>query len=146
MKRKSMSIKKAWKFLLPTGILALGFVALLLSCSSDSTTTPTEPRDWFYEAEFEENPGLVARPDQVVILDIMPGEESTEHAIPYQYEEGGDYLFAIEADDPFITRAEVLDPSGEVVAATERGDGGVYLEMTPGNYRVKAYHDGSDLF
>lgn len=145
MNLKSMPIRKLWKVLLPAGILALGFVALMLSCSSDSTTAPTEPRAWFYESEFADDPGLVARPDQVVILDIMPGEESTEHEIPYQYEEGGSYLFGIEADDPFITRAEVFDRSGGLVAATERGDGGVYLDLTPGSYSIKVYHDGSDV-
>ena len=144
MNSKHLPIRKQWKVLLPAGILAFGFVAFLLSCS-DSTTAPTESRAWFYESEFAEDPGLVARSDQVVILDIMSGEGSTEHAIPYQSEEGGGYLFGIEADDPFITRAEVFDRSGVLVAATERGDGGVYLEMSPGSYSIKVYHDGTGV-
>ncbi len=145
MNSKHLPIRKQWKVLLPAGILAFGFVAFTLSCSSDSTTVPTESKAWFYESEFADDPGLVARPYQVVILDIMPGEGSTEHAIPYQYEEGGGHLFAIEPGDPFITRAEVFDGSGVMVATMGRGDGGVYLDMTPGSYSIKVYHDGVDV-
>ena len=145
MNSKRMPINCVSKIFLPVWVLALGFAALMLSCSNDSTTPPNEPRAWYYESEFAQNPGLVARPEQVVILDIMPGEVSTEHEIPYQYEEGGGYLFAIESDDPFIIRAEVFDRSGTLVADTERGDGGVYLNMTPNSYSMKVYHDGADV-
>ena len=143
MNLRGMPIGKHWKVLLPAGILALAFAAFMLSCSSDSTTAPTGPRTWYYEYEFADDPGLVARPDQVVILDIAPGVDLSEHSIPYQYADGGAYLFAIESDDPFITRAEVFDRTGILVGATERGQGGVYLRMTAGGYSVKVYHDGS---
>ena len=144
MNLKSIPPKEIWRVFLPAGILIFGFVAFMLSCSNDSTTFPSEPRTWYYAYEFEQDSDLVARPDQVVILDIVPGEELSEHAIPYQYTEEGGYLYAIESDDPFITRVEVFDRFGVMAAATERGDGGVYLDMAPGSYSIKVYHDGAE--
>jgi hypothetical protein len=88
-----MTIHKKWRYLAVTLPLAAGLAALLLSCTSESTTQPSQPRAWYYEHEFKDNPGLAARPDQVVILDILPGEGLSEHPIPYLYEEGGGYLF-----------------------------------------------------
>ena len=145
MNLKRMSIRRHRKIFLFAGILALGFVAFMLSCSSDSTTAPAEPRAWYYAYEFEQDPDLAARPDQVVILDIVPGEGLSEHSIPYQYTGEGGHLFAIESDDPFLVRAEIFDRFGVMAATTERGDGGVYLNMTPGDYTLKVYHDGSSV-
>jgi len=141
---RNMAIRGVWRNFLPARILALGFVALMLSCEGNGHT-PAEPRTWYYEPEFAEDSGLVAGPDHVVILDIMPGEGLTDHSIPYQYDEGGPHLFAIESEDPFIARVEIFDRSGVLVAATEQGDGGVYLDLTAGGYTIKAYHDGTDV-
>ncbi|MFO7601201.1 MAG: pentapeptide repeat-containing protein, partial [Candidatus Desulfacyla sp.] len=140
-----MTLYKKWRYLAVTLPLTSGLFALLLSCGNDSTTPSSQPRAWYYEHEFTDNPGLAARPEQVVILDILPGEGLSEHPIPYLYEEGGGCLFAIPSDDPFITRTEIFDRSGVLVAATERGDGGAYLEMSPGNYSMKVYHDGAGV-
>ena len=128
----------------PALLLILGI--LTFSCSSDTTVAPTGQRDWFYEYEFSDNPGLSAGPQQVVILDILPGpEQSTHYGIPYQYSSEGGYLYAIPSDDPFIVRADILDRSGVPLTTVERGDGGVYLEMSSGNYTIKVYHDGSQV-
>ncbi len=40
MNLKSIPIKGVWRIFLPAGILAIGFVALMLSCSSDSHNEP----------------------------------------------------------------------------------------------------------
>ncbi len=120
-----------------------GLGAIALSCDSGSSGSPPQPRTWYYEHEFQNDPNLAARPDQVVVIDVLPGERQSEHAgIPYHYEKGGGHLFAIPADEPFIDRVEVFDPSGVLVAALERGDGGAYLEMAPGNYSIRVLHDG----
>lgn len=144
MNLKSMSNTHIWKVLLTAGMLLSGSVVLMLSCSSDSITDPTRSRAWYYASEFKNSPGLSARPDQVVIFDVPPGEALSQHEIPYQYADGG-YLFAIPWDDPFITSAEILDRSGGLIATVERGDGGVYLDMASGDYRLKVYHDGQNV-
>lgn len=145
MNRKDRSAAGVWLMRLLGGALVAGSALLILSCGSDSASTPTEPRAWYYESEFTGNPSLMAVPGQVVILDIFPGEGLSAHPIPYQYEEGGGYLFAVPWDDPFITRADILDRSGVRVATAERGDGGVYLEMSPGDYSIRVYHEGKDV-
>ncbi len=125
-------------------VLILGIV--IFSCSSDTTVSPTDQRDWYYDYEFADNPRLTAAPRQVVILDIAPGPAQSPHdGIPYQYTTGGGYLYAIPFDDPFIVRADILDRSGVLLTTVERGDGGVYLDMAPGDYTIKVYHDGSQV-
>lgn len=125
--------------------LCIGLTAILPNCNSGNDTfAPPQPRTWFYEREFTQNPSLKAKPDQVVLLSIVPGVASVEHAIPYQFEDGGPYLFAIEPNDPFITRADLYDRNGVRALSVERGDGGAYINLSPGTYTLKVIHDGSD--
>jgi len=126
--------------------LAIGSAIALLSCSdSGISNPPSGTRPWFYEHEFAHDKGLAARPDHVVILQLVPGDEAMAHGIPYEFAEGGPYLFGIEADDPFITRAELLDANGAPVLTVERGDGGAYMDLPVGAYSLKVFHDGSDV-
>ena len=133
-------------FFLAGGLLAFSACVFLASCSSDNASTPTESRTWYYESDFAANPGLEATPDQVVILDVLPSQSYTVHdEIPYRNDGAEGYVFAIPSDDPFVVRMEIRDRFGQQIAVTERGDGGVYLETPPSDYKLKVYHDGQDI-
>ncbi len=124
----------------------IGLMLILTGCGEGThNPTPPEARAWLYEKEFTHNPALMARPDQVVILALTPGVEAMAHAIPYEFADGGPYLFGIEADDPFITGAELCDQSGVPVLSVERGDGGAYMDLPPGTYSLTVFHDGTDV-
>lgn len=129
-----------------TAFFMIGLMLLLMGCG-DGTHNPTSPetRAWLYEKEFSNDPSLVARPDQVVILALTPGVAAMAHAIPYEFADGGAYLFGIEADDPFITRAELSDHNGMPVLSVVRGDGGAYMDLPPGTYSLMVFHDGTDV-
>ena len=146
MNLRNMLRKKPGRTVLLGAVMVLMLTGAISSCGSDSHNTSNDQRTWYYEYEFAANPGLSAAPDQVVILDIVPGEsESAHRGIPYYYSTGGGYLYAIPSDDPFVFRAEILDRSGVLVATVRRGDGGVYLDMDPGDYTIRVYHDGTEV-
>ena len=146
MHSRNKPILKRWQVVISGTGLVLILAALIFSCSSNDPSTPAGQRDWYYESEFAANPELTAKPEQVVILDLPPGETAYQHnGIPYEYPEGGGYFYGIPWGDPFISRADILDRSGSLLATVERGDGGVYLEMSPGDYTIQVYQDGANV-
>lgn len=106
---------------------------------------PPGLKEWFYEHEFAQYPTLAAAPHQTVVLHLAPGEQAIEHAIPYRFSQRAVHLFGIEADDLFITHAELYDRKGAKVLSVQRGDGGIYQEIGPGTFYLKVYHDGSAI-
>ena len=146
MKRIGISHRGRSRGSLLLWILLFTLTAATLSCSGNNDNPP-QSRSWYYEHEFAQNPQLLANPDHVIIFDIAPSDGLTEveHSIPYRFEKEESWLFAVEPNDPHITRLELLDRVGGVVAVTEPGQGGMYLSVSPGKYTLKVLHDGSQV-
>jgi uncharacterized protein YjbI with pentapeptide repeats len=152
MKLSTQSRRGGIKAFLLLWIPVVALSAAMLSCDSDSDdddddNNPPEARTWLYEHEFDDDPSLFADPEQIVILDIEPDDSpgEVEHSIRYRHREQGSWLLAVAPDDPYITRVELRDRVGGVMESAEVGEGGVYLDIAPGDYSLTVYHDGAEV-
>ena len=110
-------------------ILLFALTAATLSCSDNNDDNTPQSRSWYYEHEFAQNPQPLANPDHVILLDIAPSDGLTEveHSIPYRFEKEESWPFAVEPNAPHITRLELLNRVGGVVAVTQPGQGGGHV-------------------
>lgn len=106
-------------------------------------------REWYYEHEFIDLPGLRAEPRHVVVLDLERTVErgkTTVHSIPYRVLTDRTFDFCVRKDDPNIRSLTFMSEDGGGVSIhVPRGAPCKTRTISAGLYRLQVEHDGQSV-
>ncbi|MFL6463604.1 MAG: hypothetical protein ACJ73N_04255 [Bryobacteraceae bacterium] len=99
-------------------------------------------RTFFYEQDFVADPTLVALPNQVAVLTLLPASGTSpslqQHKVRYQLSSGA-YNFCLKGD-PSLTTMTVTDPSGQVVVNVNMNACST-IDLPTNTYGISIWHD-----
>ncbi|MBV9036200.1 MAG: pentapeptide repeat-containing protein [Acidobacteriaceae bacterium] len=100
-------------------------------------------RTFFYEQDFVADPTLVALPNQVAVLTLLPASGTSpslqQHKVRYQLSSGA-YNFCLQGD-PSLTTMTVTDPSGQVVVNVNVNACSTIGNLPANTYGISILHD-----
>lgn len=106
-------------------------------------------REWYYEHEFVDLPGLRAEPRHVVVLDLERTAvrgKTTVNSIPYRVSEERTFDFCVRKDDPNIRSLTFMSEDGSGVSIhVPRGAPCKTRTIGAGLYRLQVEHDGQSV-
>lgn len=104
--------------------------------------TTSLARTFFYEQDFVADPTLVALPNQVAVLTLLPASGTSPslqpHKVRYQLS-SGKYNFCLKGD-PSLTTMTATDPSGQVVVSVNVNACST-VDLPTNAYGISIWHD-----